>query len=355
MSREKVFTAQEKYKALRRKLKWLDNNPRAACFYFFYIARSLSKPELEISRPVHLYERNPLSAKVLGMEKISLGVENNKTASLSVMTSQINLNEMSADRIDTEIGMDEDLERILNTEITAGSDNAVLGKMPVSKRIMSTDFLYANGIYTPFLQGIVTGTDDSIERVVKELCDKDVLTRRKLIKEINIAWAQASSDFPEAFSWVDVNDEKQCLWVWGIMKKKAVAPPAYPINNIQRWQFICATFDLWEGWTHEQLSYLKDGRKKMSQSFSDLLSFPHSSHKHKGVLMDELEKAWSQKLFRRQVKENDTEIKLSVRVKKKLTNLSEMYGESESALVASLIEHEYAGLMVKTEKAKKHS
>ena len=98
MSREKVFTAQEKYKALRRKLKWLDNNPRAACFYFFYIARSLSKPESEISRPVHLYERNPLSAKVLGMEKISLGVEINKTASLSVMTSQINLNEMSADR-----------------------------------------------------------------------------------------------------------------------------------------------------------------------------------------------------------------------------------------------------------------
>ncbi|MDX7660897.1 hypothetical protein SJ554_00295 [Enterobacter asburiae] len=355
MNKEKVFTAQEKYNALRRKMKWLDKNPRAACFYFFYIARSLSRPEAEISQSEHLYERNPLSAKDLGMEEISLGVEKNKTASLTVMAPQVNLSELSKDRTDKEIEINESLGRILNTELASGSENATLGKMSISKKIMPAGFFYANGIYTPFMQGVITGTDNIIERIVKELFDKDVLTRRKLIKEINIAWAQAISDFPEAFSWLDINDEKQCLWVWDIMKKKAVAPPANPINNIQRWQFICATFDLWEGWTHEQLSYLKAGRKKMSQNFSDLLSFPQSSHKHKAVLMDELEKAWNQKLFRRQVKENNTEINLSVRVKKKLARLSEIYGESESVLVASLIEDEYAGLMVKTEKAKKHS
>ncbi len=336
-------------------MKWLDKNPRAACFYFFYIARSLSRPESEISQPEHLYERNPLSAKVLGMEKISLAVEKNKTASLTVMAPQVNFSELSKDRADKDVEINESLGRILSTELVSGSENATLGKISISKTIMPAGFFYANGIYTPFMQGIITGTDNIIERIVKELCDKDALTRRKLIKEINIAWAQAIGDFPEAFSWLDINDEKQCLWVWDIMKKKAVTPPANPINNIQRWQFICATFDLWDGWTQDQLSYLKAGRKKMSQNFSDLLSFPQFSHKHKAVLMDELEKAWSQKLFRRQVKENNTEIKLSVRVKKKLAKLSEIYGESESVLVASLIEHEYAGLMVKTEKAKKHS
>lgn len=352
MSKEKALGAQEKYKLLKKKLRWLDKNPRAACFYFFYIARFLSEWRSAVVRQDHIDEPSQISARALGTESIELSIEKNKAATLPGMMPEFNFNQTNEGK---GYEGDELLENILNTNLESASEKSTLGKMSTPKKMMPPDFYYANGIYSPFMREMATGVDDVFECVLRELCDAETESRRKLIKAINTAWGQACGDFPEAFSWLDINDEKQCLWVWNLMKKKAVCPPINPLNNYQRWLFICATFDQWEGWTHEQLSYLKGNRKKMSQNFADLLTLPRSPLRHKAVLMGELQKAWDQKLFRRQSKENDMTIKISARTKKKLARLSEIYGESESDLMSSLIEREYAGLMVKTEKVRAHS
>jgi len=58
--------------------------------------------------------------------------------------------------------------------------------------------------------------------------------------------------------------------------------------------------------------------------------------------MDELEKAWALKLFRKKEKERKAELKLPAKIKKKLTKLSALNGVSESDMLVTLIESEYA-------------
>lgn len=126
------------------------------------------------------------------------------------------------------------------------------------------------------------------------------------------------------------------------MKDKGVSPPLNPLNNFQRWYYICATFDLWKGWTNEQLDELMKGHQKISQQRLELKASSCAPLKHKTVLMDELDKAWKLKLLRKSAKEREAELKLSSKIKKKLRKLSVLYGVSESDMMASLIENEYA-------------
>ncbi|WP_370549417.1 hypothetical protein NMD73_00420 [Edwardsiella tarda] len=56
--------------------------------------------------------------------------------------------------------------------------------------------------------------------------------------------------------------------------------------------------------------------------------------------MDELEKAWALKLFRKKKKEHQAVLKLPAKIKKKLTRLSEKYEISELDMMALLIESE---------------
>lgn len=125
------------------------------------------------------------------------------------------------------------------------------------------------------------------------------------------------------------------------MKNKGVSPPLNPLNNFQRWYFICATFDLWNGWTAEQVQELTKDHKKISQQRLELMDSPCAPQKHKAVLMDELEKAWKMKLGRKTIKDHNAELILSAKIKKKLRKLSVHYNMSESDMMASLIESEY--------------
>lgn len=343
MSNGNEFSGQEIYDSLKKKLKWLDKDPRAAYFYFFYIARYLS--ELRANNvqsqhpPQHSPQLNPLSAESLGMEPIELSIEKNTTATLAGMTSQVNLEELGENDID------KILERMLDPRLFPSSENAELGylevKPDVTQKLVLPEHNYANGVYSYFLTKIATGVENIFEGILRGFLCLGAQTRRELIKEINTSWSQAYHDFPEAFSWMDINDKKQCLWAWKAMEKKFVTPPVNPLNNYQRWHFICATFDLWGGWTNEQLIYLKESRKKISQKFSNLQETNHAPQKHKVVLMDELEKAWGQKTFRRKTKENDAVIKLPASTKKNLIRLSENYGVPALNMVISLIEREY--------------
>ncbi|EMQ1049570.1 hypothetical protein QUH26_24040, partial [Klebsiella pneumoniae] len=129
-------------------------------------------------------------------------------------------------------------------------------------------------------------------------------------------------------------------WVWNTLKSKGVSPPLNPLNNYQRWYFICATFDLWNGWTNEQLEELKSKRKKVNQHFLKLMESPQSPQGHKKILMTELEKAWAQQVRRMQPKKAIDLAALPAKSKKKLAKLSGEYGESEMEILVRLIDNE---------------
>ena len=300
-------SAEEKRVWLKKKLKWLDKEPRAAFFYFFYLALYFEKVRGMCVRRTDEDFANPLSAKALDTESIDLVIVHRREG--AVTSSGIAFNTLK-NISESEVSEKNSLllsepNRQENPEM---SEEELLSKFNISTLKNRT----ANGVSFPHFTENAQGVENITGCVFEILLDlklKDILG---LTNAINTAWAKAKSDFPEAFSWMDIKDEKQCLWVWNTMKKKGVSPPINPLNNYQRWHFICATFDLWKGWTHDQLEELKAGRKKASQQFLNLSASPLTFLEHKKTLLSELEKAWSLKLLRR--KEKADTIKLPAKI-----------------------------------------
>lgn len=67
-------TLAEKRSWIKNKLKWLEKEPRAAFFYFFYLGAVLEKARANSIAPRNEHEANPLSARALGIRPLNLAI-----------------------------------------------------------------------------------------------------------------------------------------------------------------------------------------------------------------------------------------------------------------------------------------
>lgn len=339
----------EKQAWIKSRLKWLEKEPRAAFFYFFYLGAALEKARGNSIAPRNEHEVNPLSEEALGTKFIDLSIQQSKEkVKISGLMPEFDFN---APQGKTEAGAPELPEASEEIE-----KNSLLQSAPDIEKIPEKDPVElvgrfsvsalkgkpARGVSFPSFSQRVMGMENIHGCIINTLSEFDIRNVAKFIKEMGNAWTIAQEDFQQAFSWMDIKNKEQCVWVWNTMKEKGVSPPLNPLNNFQRWHFICATFDLWQGWTNDQIDELTKNQKKISPQRLDLKMSSCEPRKHKAVLMDELEKAWALKLFRKKEKERKAELKLPAKIKKKLTKLSALNGISESDMLVTLIESEYA-------------
>ena len=340
----------EKHSWLKNKLKWLNKEPRAAFFYFFYLALYGENTIDKCAQKVAKSFVDPFSAEALGIVKFDLTIsekpsvhQGDGVASLGVMTSDFNL-DVPENKPDAETSEPQNSLLLLASD----KQETLEGDLDELIRILQPSTLKnkpANGVFFPNFVAHVKGVENIIRFVTNTFLYLDAKNIASLTTKINDAWSKVYADFPEVFSWMDIKNEEQCVWVWETMKNKGVSPPLNPLNNYQRWYFICATFDFWNGWTNAQLEELKRSRKKVSQQFLVLTESPTAPQKHKAVLMDELEKAWGQQLRRKKSKTGVDALKLPTKSKKQLFKLSNHYGVSETEIMVNLLEHKYSEII----------
>lgn len=342
----------EKYAWLKNKLKWLNKEPRAAFFFFFSLGINFQKSRSDSVVPKAENYADPLSAEALGTKSLKMAIDKTpvrqpeERATIGGITPDFDFN-FHQDKSES------DAQEILEVQETS-EKNSLMKTTPSTQENLKEDINEiikklnvsrlnnkpANGVSFPHFAQYFTGVEDIPDYIIKTLSRFDTEKVIVFIKETKDAWVSVQEEFQQAFSWVDIKNEQQCIWVWNTMKDKGVCPPINPLNNFQRWHFICATFDLWQGWTNEQLDELTRGHKQISPQRLELKSSLCPPGKHKAVLMDELEKAWALKLFRKKKKEHQAVLKLPAKIKKKLTRLSEKYEISELDMMALLIESE---------------
>lgn len=339
----------EKRALLKNKLKWLDKEPRAAFFYFFYLALYFEKIKSEWSIPKAESYVDPFSVKALGTDEFNLtmsktsGHQGAGVASLGVMTSDFNF-EAPEKKTEPEKSEPQD-ESILSDSTAQDNLDETLDKILGQPATSTLKNRPANGVFFPSFVANAKGVENITGCITEIFLDLDMRIILGLTKKINDAWSKVYADFSDPFFWMDIKNEEQCVWAWGTLKNKGVSPPLNPLNNYQRWHFICATFDLWNGWTNAQLEELKKNRKKVSQQFLELNESPHAPQKHKKVLIKELEKAWDQQLRRKKSKTSINAMKLPAKSKKQLVKLSSIYGVSEMEVMVNLIDYEYAEII----------
>jgi len=348
-------TLAEKRSWIKNKLKWLEKEPRAAFFYFFYLGAVLEKARANSIAPRNEHEANPLSARALGIRPLNLAIaplagvqKSEEKVKLGGLMPEFNFNDPQEKHESGAPDLPEASEEI--------EKNSLLQSFPDMEKKPEKDLdellkgfagstlkdKPARGVSFPSFSQRVMGMENIPECIINTLSEFNLRNVGEFIKEVGKAWTKAQEDFQQAFSWMDIKNKEQCIWVWNTMKEKGVSPPLNPLNNFQRWHFICATFDLWQGWTNDQIDELTKNQKKISPQRLDLKISSCEPRKHKAVLMDELEKAWALKLFRKKEKERKAELKIPAKIKKKLTRLSVMHGISESDILVALIESEYA-------------
>lgn len=191
----------------------------------------------------------------------------------------------------------------------------------------------------------VTNTDvipDVMEKIIDVILKMYPSTRAadQAITEVMGAWANASNQFPRAFSWLDKNNEEQCLWVWEQMRKKYISINTKPISCEQRYHFIIAIFDNWTGWSDEQLGYLKENKRRKNEKLISHGLGNASILSHKEMLLEELGKAWEQKSRRKKIKDTATPLKLNKLYQKKLSQIAESKSMTLDEALKCLIDNE---------------
>ncbi|MFM1505108.1 hypothetical protein WFO67_15200 [Yersinia enterocolitica] len=347
----------EKRAFIKNKLRWLEKEPRAAFFYFFYLAIHFQNIRYDSTETKTEHDENPLSAKALGTPSLNLAIDKypvqqpEKRATIGGIPSTFDFDSHQkkdgSDVPETPKAMEttEKNSLMLLHSDTRENSGADLDELLKKFAISCLKNKPATGVYFPDVVSKFTGVENILEYITETFLKMPVNGLGGLIKKINKAWSSVYSDFPKAFSWMDIKKEDQCIWVWNTLKKKGVSPPVNPLNNYQRWYFICATFDLWNGWTNEQLEELKNKRKKANQHFFELRASPQTPQKHKKVLMTELEKAWIQQVRRIKSETTVDLATLPAKSKKKLAKLSGGYGISEMEMLITLIDNEYIAII----------
>lgn len=183
---------------------------------------------------------------------------------------------------------------------------------------------------------------DVMEKIIDVIL-KMYLSKRlvdQAITEVMAAWANASNQFPSAFSWLDKNNEEQCLWVWEQMRKKYISIDTKPISCEQRYHFIIAIFDNWKGWNDEQLGYLKENKRRKDGKFISHGLGNASILSHKEILLEELGKAWEQKSRRKKIKDTAPPLKLNKIYQKKLSQIAESKSMTLDEALKCIIDNE---------------
>lgn len=197
----------------------------------------------------------------------------------------------------------------------------------------------------------VTNTDvipDVMEKIIDTILKMYPSTRLadQAITEVMGDWANASNQFPRAFSWLDKNNEEQCLWVWEQMRKKYISIDTKPISCEQRYHFIIAIFDNWKGWSDEQLGYLKENKRRTDGKFISHGLGGISTLSCKEILLEELSKAWEQKARRKKIKDTTPPLKLNKLYQKRLGQIAENKNMTLDETLKCLIDNEYSRISI---------
>ena len=248
----------EKYAWLKNKLKWLNKEPRAAFFFFFSLGINFQKSRSDSVVPKAENYADPLSAEALGTKSLKMAIDKTpvrqpeERATIGGITPDFDFN-FHQDKSES------DAQEILEVQETS-EKNSLMKTTPSTQENLKEDINEiikklnvsrlnnkpANGVSFPHFAQYFTGVEDIPDYIIKTLSRFDIEKVIIFIKETKDAWVSVQEEFQQAFSWVDIKNEQQCIWVWNTMKDKGVCPPINPLNNFQRWHFICATFDLWQ-------------------------------------------------------------------------------------------------------------
>ncbi|HHH2005718.1 TPA: hypothetical protein ACPZF7_003464 [Yersinia enterocolitica] len=298
----------KKTQRLASRLKWLRTNPRARHFFLFHLLtkKTVALASANIRTTPDVLKLHVHDPKVV-MSPQNTGEMNNK--------SEINIQ-------DLDLGFDElDISLVL----------------PKCDQANGLDF------------SRITNTDvipDVMEKIIDVILNmyRSLRLADQAITEVVVAWANASNQFPSAFSWLDKDNEEQCLWVWEQMRKKYISIDTKPISCEQRYHFIIAIFDNWKGWSNEQLAYLKENKRRKGEKLISHGLGSASSLNHKEILLEELGKAWEQKSRRKKIKDTVPPLKLNKLYQKKLSQIAESKSITLDEALKCLIDSELSRL-----------
>ncbi|HDT2339431.1 TPA: hypothetical protein QHL46_004985, partial [Klebsiella pneumoniae subsp. pneumoniae] len=189
------------------RLKWLRKNPRAMHFFLF---RLLANKNLAL---VNTSIRTKLDMPQLNVHTPDVVMSPQNTVKIN-NKGEINLQDLDINLQDLDLNF----------------------SPPKCEQANGLDF------------SRITNTDvipDVMEKIIDTILKMYRSTRLadQTITEVMGTWANVSNQFPRAFSWLDKNNEEQCLWVWEQMRKKYISIDTKPISCEQRYHFIIAIFD----------------------------------------------------------------------------------------------------------------
>ncbi|ENE5374215.1 hypothetical protein M4D07_15170 [Klebsiella pneumoniae] len=286
------------------RLKWLRKNPRAMHFFLF---RLLANKNLAL---VNTSIRTKLDMPQLNVHTPDVVMSPQNTVKIN-NKGEINLQDLDINLQDLDLNF----------------------SPPKCEQANGLDF------------SRITNTDvipDVMEKIIDTILKMYRSTRLadQTITEVMGTWANVSNQFPRAFSWLDKNNEEQCLWVWEQMRKKYISIDTKPISCEQRYHFIIAIFDNWKGWSDEQLGYLKENKRRKNEKLISHGLGNASILSHKEILLEELGKAWEQKSRRKKIKDTAPPLKLNKTYQKKLSQIAESKSMTLDEALKCIIDNE---------------
>ncbi|WP_436873416.1 hypothetical protein [Kosakonia sacchari] len=322
---------------VKAKMKWLKNNQRAAWFYLFHLLKAMEKEGIPgASGNDTISSKKSLSS---GLSEINhsdfILNNNNQYASIDMPISNTDftnsdLSGKGKTEVVTSSNINDDLGQISGFDIDSFS-----GVSGLTSNENDFSFLTFNG---EIIQG-VPDVYDTIEHIFSLPGTNQI---NRMLNDVNSKWIRVYDAFPDPFSWVDINDEDQCLWVLRYMSKKLIQLPLKPKNNAQRWCFISAAFDLWNGWDEKQRKRLNAERGRAKPIPPEGILTPWvNTVMYKRFLLTEMEKAWKQKQFRKDNKSKKMTITLPRKSQEQLEYISERHSVAPLGMLKKLIKEAY--------------
>ncbi|MBN3066186.1 hypothetical protein H5A21_19395 [Pectobacterium aquaticum] len=274
--------------------RWMIDDERMACFCWLYIQLGLGweKPEANLIKCDRPNE-----------ESIPPEYERNAYLLLSGFKSH----EINWGNVDYTLGSKSlsDLKFIIyhkllycNFKKDASDGFSNVSEVEKIKKFSCNDFIRDRSDY---LFSVMKCIDESRVSLVK---------KRQCLENTQRAWRRQYNNFPSPFDWVSDKNEEQCLWVWEYMKKNYIWVDVKPTGIKQLRSFLTGVFDVWQGWTQEQLNIINkknDENERHSRvKESDFINLDSpipdleiiSDIRHKEIFLKDIKNAWAQKTYR---------------------------------------------------------
>lgn len=323
-------------KIVKKRLNWLKNDPRATCFYLFKLLMLLeNERKSQVKKNNTPVDRINSSHLLTSTTSINLSLTKENEITLGVKTGNFNFEKYTSDNHLVE-ALSEPMPGYQVTPAEAFTD---LKEPSENIPLVEPVFISESGPRFENFSAEVNGKLNLYDMVLSILMRPEKDTTKEIIARINAEWVDVYEKKPEPFAWVDMNNEKQCLWVMQYMKKNHLGIPLKAVNNNQRWHYIVATFDVWCGWSDNDIVRLASNSKKTKKNKSTLFSdLEKSPEQRKVEFLARMEKAWQQKEFRKHNKNENALIKITQSSMKKLNALSEFYSIPPGKILKQLID-----------------